>query len=268
MPKGDDIYVKRDNVVVFNQLAVKIEMDHVSNENYFRWLDEISQQIGSRVQGARIVEKPSAREAPPLNVAIYYDTDDYAILPTGALLRTSCNRVTHAFCAFKQSQTEDGVRRDHRYVFEGEEKRTIQEAPASQEAIDIVRRLLSRRDIEHPGIFLERAYGIDAGDLTPAIQLADYRYTFFAWLDGRDALRCSIDRATVEDLRRPESQRRRAPFSEVELAVYPRVQPEVAEDPRCVAMITMLSDSLCARFSTSITTQIKYQRAARALAVG
>jgi hypothetical protein len=268
MPDGDDIYVKRENAVTFNQLAVKIEMDHVSNDDYYGWLDETSDKIGSMIPGARIVEKPRAREEPPLNIAIYYDTDDHFILGTGALLRTSCNRITHAFCAYKQAQDEHSVRRDHRYVFDGEEKQTIQRAPASPAAFEIVRRLMSRRDIEHPGTYLERDYGVDARTLTPAVKLDDYRYTFFAWLDGSDALRCSMDRATVEDLRLPEERRRRVPVSEVEVAIYPRVHPDVAADRRVVDMITALSDSLCSAFSTSITAKIKYQRAAEALGIG
>ena len=110
------------------------------------------------------------------------------------MLRTSCNRITHAFCAFKAAEDGDGIREDHRHVFADAEKRTIQVAPASFEAVAIVTRLLARRDIDHPGRSLHREYSIDPTTLEPAIQLDDYRYTFFVWLDERDALRCSIDR--------------------------------------------------------------------------
>jgi hypothetical protein len=265
LPTDEAVYSKEENVVVFNQLAVKIEMDSVSNEDYFAWLDRASAEIGDLVPGAAIAEKENARSAPPLNTAIYYDTPAYEILPTGALLRTSCNKITHAFCAFKLAEDTHSVRRDHRYVFDGEEKRTIQAAPASPEAVAIVKRLLARKDIEHPGTFLERHYGIRGEDLEPAILLDDLRYTFFVWLDRRDALRCSIDRFEVEDLRKPEHERERKPVSEVELAIYPRVSPEVARDPRVVQLIQVLSDRLCRELGVRITKDIKYQRSARAL---
>lgn len=267
MPSGEDVYSKKDSIVVFNQLAVKIEMDSVSNEDYFAWLDRMTSQIGQRVPGAQIAEKENARNSPPLNIAVYYDTDDYRVLPTGALLRTSCNRITHAFCAFKMAQNAHSVRRDHRYVFAGEEKQTIQQAPTSEAAVAIVKRLLARKDIEHPGTFLERHYGVRGEDLKPAISLDDYRYTFFVWLDKKDALRCSIDRAHVADLRRPEQEREKKPFSEVELAIYPRIDPEVAQDPRVVELIRSLSDSLCQELGVQVTTDIKYQRAARVLGI-
>jgi hypothetical protein len=123
------IYARTDNSVVFNQLAVKVELDSVANEEYFSWLDRRKSDIARHIIGAEIAEKPSARTSPPLNTAVYYDTADYRILPTGALLRTSCRIDTHAFCAFKQAEDEHGVREDHRYVFQDEEKRTIQAAP-------------------------------------------------------------------------------------------------------------------------------------------
>src|SRR3954467_13828112 len=96
----EQIYKRAGEIVLFNQLAVKIEMDHVSNDDYYNWLDQITAEIGHIVPGAKIAEKENARVSPPLNTAVYYDADDYRILPTGALLRTSCNRITHAFCAF------------------------------------------------------------------------------------------------------------------------------------------------------------------------
>src|SRR5947209_12655094 len=160
VPVTEAVYTKKENVVVFNQLAVKIVMDPISNEDYFAWLDRRTRDIGQEVPGAQIAEKENARVAPPLNTAVYYDTSDYRILPTGALLRTSCNKITHAFCAFKMAQDQHSVRKDHRYVFAGEEKATIQRAPTSPEAVAIVTRLLARKDIEHPGTFLERCYGI------------------------------------------------------------------------------------------------------------
>jgi hypothetical protein len=267
LPSDQPVFSKRADVVVFNQLAMKIEMDDVTNDEYFAWLDDMTREIGAAVTNAQIAEKEQARTSPPLNTAVYYDTEDYRILPTGALLRTSCNRITHAFCAFKLAQDEHSVRRDHRYVFDGEEKRTIQQAPTSPQAVAIVRRLLRRKDIEHPAIFLERHYGILGEDLFPALALGDLRYTFFVWLDGRDALRCSIDRAEVWDLRVPDGERERKPVSEVELAIYPRIDPEIARDVRVVELIRILSDSLQRRFEVQVTTDIKYQRAAKALGI-
>ncbi len=224
--------------------------------------------VGDRVPGARIVEKEHARQAPPLNTAIYYDTEDYRILRTGALLRTSCNKITHAFCAFKAAQDENHVRRDHRHVFDGEEKATIQAAPDSPEAVAVVQRLLARTDIQHPGLHLEETYGIPRTELIPTVKLDDLRYTLFVWLDKRDALRCSIDRATVSNLRLPEAERVERPASEVELAIYPRVEPEIARDQRVVELFNVLSENLCARFDTKVTSDIKYQRSATALGMG
>jgi hypothetical protein len=268
MPSDDGVYsTKDDGLVIFNQLALKIEMDSVSNEQYYAWLDDMAQGIGRCVPGAQIAEKPNARTSPPLNTAIYYDTRDYRLLATGALLRTSCNKITHAFCAFKMAHDEHSVRRDHRHVFAGEEKRTIQAAPASDAAVAIVKRLLARTDIEHPGTFLAQRYGIRGDDLMASVQLDDYRYTFFVWLDGRDALRCSLDRAHVTNLRLPESQRHSNPVSEVELAIYPRISPEVAKDRRVIDLIEVLSRSLCQTFGVRVTKSIKYQRAAQVLGI-
>ncbi|MFE2886893.1 hypothetical protein ACUXZZ_01745 [Streptomyces graminifolii] len=268
MPEDKAVYQRSGDFVVFNQLAVKIEMDSVSNDDYYGWLDDMTARIGDLVPGARIVEKAEARTAPPLNTAIYYDTEDFRILRTGALLRTSCNKITHAFCAFKAAQDDHNVRRDHRYVFDGEEKATIQAAPDSPEAVAIVRRLLARTDIDHPGLFLEREYGIPRNELVPTVRLDDYRYTFFVWLDQQDALRCSIDRAFVTNLRLPAGERDRRPVSEVELAIYPRIGEEIAQDLRVVQLIKVLSTELCDRFDTRITSDIKYQRAATALGMG
>ena len=267
MPSSDLIYSKQADTILFNQLAVKIEMDPVSNDQYYAWLDDMKSHIGSLIPGAEIVEKPTARSEPPLNVAIYYDTPDYRILPTGSLLRTSCNRITHAFCAFKLASDRNSVRSDFRYVFEGDEKKIIQEDPASERAVAIVQKLLARTDIEHPGVLLKTYLGIEGKDLIPAIRLDDYRYTFFLWIDKKDALRCSIDRAFVSSLRSGVSTPEVKPVSEVELAIYPHVAPEMSEEPRVVESITMLGESLCARFGVCVTQEIKYQRAARTLGI-
>jgi len=267
MPVGEKIYDTAGDVVVFNQLAVKIEMDQVSQDDYYAWLDKMTDQLGRNVRGAQIAEKDQARTTAPLNIAVYYDTPDYKILPTGALLRTSCNRITHAFCAFKMAQDERSVRRDHRHVFAGDEKRTFQDDPTSRESVAIVKRLMKRTDIDHPGTFLSKRYGFPATDLVPAICLEDLRYTFFVWIDGRDALRCSIDRATVYNLRLAREEQVRVSFSEVELAIYPRIDPAVAADPRVVEIMRELRDALCGEFGVSVTSAIKYQRAAQVLGI-
>jgi hypothetical protein len=267
MPQ-EDVYARQANVTVFNQLALKVEMDSVSNEQYYAWLDGMKADLGHLVPGAEIAEKENARTTPPLNTAVYYDTADHRILETGALLRTSCNRITHAFCAFKMAQDAHSVRKDHRYVFADDEKRTIQQAPASPQAVAIVKRLLARTDIEHPGTFLERHHRIRGQDLSPALCLDDHRYTFFVWLDRRDALRCSIDRAFVRNLRLPEGEQEVRPVSEVELAMYPRIAPDVAADPRVLEAIEVLARSLCRTFGVEVTSAIKYQRAAEALGIG
>jgi hypothetical protein len=263
----DVIYTRTGSNVVFNQLAVKIAMDNVANERYFAWLDRTKAVIGQNIVGAKIVEKPSARASPPVNTAVYYDTTDYRILQTGALLRTSCRKDTHAFCAFKQAEDDHGVREDHRYVFQGEEKTIIQAAPTSPEAVAIVKSLLSRSDFRHPGNYLQERYGIDPKMVSPSICLDDHRSHFFVWLDEQDALRCSIDRATVWNLRLPEHEQKKRPVSEVELAVYPRIQEKIARDRRVVDLIHLLRDSLCREFGVQIISDIKYQRAAKVLGI-
>jgi hypothetical protein len=259
------VYMKIDSIVVFRQLGIKIPMDTIKRADYFVWLDRMSSTIGSLVSGAQIVEKTEARVAPPLNTAIYYDSRDYGILPTGALLRTSCNRITHAFCAFKDSQSPDGVRKDHRFVFEGKEKKLIQDAPSSEAAVAVVKHLLCRKDIVQPGTYLERALGIRAEDLSPAICLDDLRYTFFVWLDGRDALRCSLDQFDVSDLRLPEGERTTRRLAEIEISIYPRIDDIVAGDPRTIELINVLQESLFREFGARVTREIKYQRSASAL---
>src|SRR5688500_3250933 len=102
VPDRDAIYERRDALVIFNQLGVKVSIDAVDKTAYFSWLDRISERIGVLVATAQIAEKPNARSEPTLNSAVYYDTARRDLLTTGALLRTSCNRITHAFCAFKE----------------------------------------------------------------------------------------------------------------------------------------------------------------------
>ena len=262
---NETVYERDGDFVVFRQLGVKVEMDTVSNKEYYEWLDETYQTIGEAVPGAQIAEKEGARRSPPLNTAIYYDTPDYAILPTGGLLRTSCNTITHAFCAFKAPVDDNRVRRDNRFVFSGDEKATIQRAPDSPEAVACVRRLLERTDVEHPGIHAREVLGIDPATVVPTIRLDDLRYTFFVWLDRKDSLRCSIDRFDVTNLRLPEQERESKPVAEVELSIYPRIDQRVAADPRTPQLIDTLAESLQSRFGVSMTTEIKYQRSARAL---
>ena len=225
-------------------------------------------EIGRLVPGAEIAEKSYARAEPRLNTGVYYDTSDYALLKNGMVLRTTCNRKTHAFCAFKLDEDEHHVRRDHRYIFEGEEKSAIQNDPTSPEAAAIVKRLLARDDFEHPGVHLARETGIRGGDLIPAVCLEQYRHPFFAWLDKRDALRCSMDRVQVYNLRLPEEERERQAFSEIELPVYPHIDDEVAKDPRLLELIEVLSASLRERFGLRLIEDSKYQRAASLLGMG
>jgi hypothetical protein len=165
------------------------------------------------------------------------------------------------------AEDDRSVRKDHRYVFEGEQKTTIQQGPDSAEAVAVVQRLMRRTDIEHPGTFLKEAYGIDPTELSPSIRLDSVRYGFFVWLDKKDALRCSIDRYDVCDLRVSADQRKVLPVAEIELAIYPRISQQIAEDPRVVELVESLSDSIISRFDTNITLDIKYQRSAQALSI-
>lgn len=267
MPSGEAVYTRAGAFVVFNQLGVKHELSpEIADGDWYAWLDDMIARVGDMVSGAEIAEKSYARAAPRLNTGIYYDTPDRRLLRAGAVLRTTCNKQTHAFCAFKEPDDGHGVRRDHRYVFEGEEKAMIQDAPASPEAAAIVGRLLAREDIEHPGTHLRRRYRIAGHELTPSICLEQYRHPFFVWIDGRDALRCSMDRASVHDLRAAgDGPPRRATFGEVEFPVYPHLEPEIADDPRLLALIDALSTALQARYDAPRTTRNKYQRAAMAL---
>jgi len=253
---------------LFNQLAVKVEMDDVADADYFAWLDEAPAAAAKAVSGVTFLERDGGRASPPTNIAVYYDTNDHRLLPTGALLRTSCSVLTHAFCAFKMPEDRFGNRLDRRHVFEGEEKATIQKAPYSPEAIAIVMKLLSRRDIDHPGKFLTAETGIDPAELSPALVLFGRRSTFFVRIDDLDVLRCSIDRSHVADFRKDPECTHRVEFREVELSIYPRIPEEIASDPRVVEIIEFMRESLCSRFDTRVTHAIKYQRGAALLGIG
>ena len=264
----EPVYARVGDLIVFNQLSVKIAMESISNAEYYAWLDDTAQTLGSTVPGAQIAEKPDARVSPSLHTAIYYDTVDFQILPTGALLRATCNISNHAYCTFKAPACGRHIRRDSRYEFTGADKALIQQRPDSPEAVAVVKRLLARDDIEHPGIQLRTRYGIDPLLLEPALRLDDRRFTFFVWLDDKDALRCSIDRFEALNLRLPEALRDRKQLVEVELSIYPRIDPDVAKDPRVETLIDHLASSLCERFGVNVTSLIKYQRSARALGMG
>jgi hypothetical protein len=268
MPSQEAIFTREDNSVIFNQLGVKLELDSaIRNDVYYAWLDGMIDSIGKLVPGAEIAEKNYARAEPRLNVGVYYDTGDRMLLRLGAVLRTTCNKKTHAFCAFKRPVDEHSVRRDHRHIFDGDEKATIQHDPRSLESVAIIRRLLARTDIEHPGTHLLRCYGIHGDRLTPSICIEQYRHPFFVWLDKKDALRCTMDRAYVFDLRLPHSAQEKKLFTEVELPVYPRIDQTVAQDPRVLVLIDELTKSLSIEFGARLTTDNKYQRAAKTLAI-
>lgn len=266
LPAGEEVFAKQGKIALFYQLGVKVDLTSVTTPRYFSWLDDMKLRLPQLVRGAEIGEKARARTCPILNTGVYYDTCDYQVLRTGSFIRTTC-AVTRAFCAFKLADNGKGVRKDHRYVFQGKEKRTIQGAPASDDAAQIVLRLLARTDIEHPGTFLRRYHGIDPTTVTPSVLIKRYISTFWVWLDRRDALRCSLDRVYAADLREPPAQRRLRPFREVELMIYPHVQPEVSRDPRLVQVIEVLADSLRADLGALVTREIKYQRGARALGI-
>lgn len=265
-PEDEPIFVRRGDFIVFNQLGVKLELDkNLSPDRYFTWLDNMRLRIGELVDGAKIVEKEYARTQPRLNTGVYYDTPERDLVNLGAVLRTTCNKLTHAFCALKEPETADGVRRDHRYVFEGEEKECIQDNPTSPDAVAIVKRLLSRDDVEHPGLYLRQRYGIHPAILEPSIRIAQLRHPFFVWLDGRDALRCVMDRAVVTDLRDSSAGRSDGLFLELELPLYPRIEPEVSRDPRTVRLINVLKIEAEEQLDAIVTARNKYQRAADVL---
>ncbi len=269
VPTSEPIYQRRGDLAVFHQFGTKLDFDvAIDKQQYYAWLDEMIKGIGAVVPGAQIAEKSYARAEPRLNTGVYYDTDDYRLLRLGLVLRTTCNKKTHAFCAFKQAQDEHGVMLDRRYVFEGTAKKTIQDAPTSAAAIAYVQELLDRTDIEHPGTYLHRATGLCGSDLSPSLCLEQYRHPFFVWLDGKDALRCSMDRVEVFDLRLPPDKRKRVPFGEIELPIYPHIEDEVARDPRLVQLIEILRNSLVDRFGLVEIKAAKYERGGTLLGLG
>jgi hypothetical protein len=254
------------NLVLFNQYGPKLAFPNdVENTTYFNWLDNITADIGMLVPGSLIREKANDRSDPRRNTGVYYDTADYRLLHGHMVLRTTSNPKTHAFCAFKYGADDNEIRRDHRYVFDGEEKAIIQADPTSDAAVRTVHQLLARRDIRHPGTFLAEDTGITSDDLTPALKIAQYRYTFYVLLESRDVLRCSLDRAEVANLRQPESACDTGRFSEVELPIYPRIAQEVQHDPRTQQLIDLLANSLIERFNVEFVRDAKYRRAARVL---
>ena len=261
------IFKVNEGYNIFNQLAVKIDMDDVPDEAYFEWLNKVGELTPQIIPRTTFLEKEGVRETPPLNTAVYYDTKDYTLLPTGALLRTSCNVRTHAFCAFKMPEDEYGNRLDRRHVFEGEKKQTIQQAPYSDEAISIVKELLSRTDVDHPGIFLKQVFNISAQDLSPAMILFGNRSTFFVRLDDMDVLRCSIDRSEVMDYRNDKNGTNKKKFREVEISIYPRISPDISKDPRVIELINYMINSLIETFQTKVIYDIKYQRGAKKLGI-
>lgn len=262
------VHEKHGEYNIFRQLAVKLFADHITDEEYYKWLDEVPLELKSRFPSVEFKERDWVRANPPLNTAVYYDTPHYDILPTGALLRTSCSRLTHAFCAFKMPEDSTGNRLDRRHVFEGEEKATIQNDPSGPSAVGIVKSLISRHDVDQPGTFLKMATGISPEQLSPALVLKGHRTTFYVLIDGYDVLRCSIDRSSVFDFRSgkdAEDPTNWESFREVELSLYPRISDEIKGDPRVVQVIEALRDSLINRFDTHVIYDIKYQRGMKLL---
>ena len=263
---GEQVFKRTGDLILFSQYGLKLEFDDsVTNAEYYEWLDDAIESIGGIVPGASIIEKPNDRVQPRRNTGVYYDTVDYRLLRGDAVLRTTSNPVTHAFCAFKLGEDGQHVRRDHRYVFGGDDKRTLQLEPTSAEAEAIVKRLLRREDVTQPGTFLRAHMGISGYDLMQSLCLAQDRRTFYVLLDKCDALRCSLDRVEVADLRKLESERVAACFSEVEIPVYPRISPAIAVDARLGTLISTLADSLRTRFGVDFVGDSKYRRAARAI---
>ena len=265
--EDNPVFKKGKGHNAFNQLAVKIKMDHVSDDAYFKWLDQYIKNTSEENENYTFLEKEGVRTEPPLNTAVYYDTKDHMLLPTGALLRTSCNKITHAFCAFKLPEDSYGNRLDRRYVFEGNEKKIIQMHPYSSEAVKIVKGLLSRTDIDHPGYYFEKHFGISTDSLFPSVILFGHRSTFYALIDGMDALRCSIDRSEVFDIRKDPNKKNLKQFREVELSIYPRISEKLSSDSRVIELINDMKDSLIDTFNTEVIYEIKYQRAAQLLGI-
>ena len=263
--EGNPVFKVNKGHNIFNQLAVKIDMNDISDKDYFNWLDRMIEITHLTIPGVTFLEKQDVREDPPLNIAVYYDTADYKLLPTGALIRTSCNVRTHAFCAFKMPEDEHGNRLDRRHVFEGENKATIQLAPYSKEAIIIVKNLLRRNDIDHPGIFLKQEFDVSPDDLLPAMVLLGRRSTFYVRIDDYDVLRCSIDRSEVFDYRKDPEGKTKKSFREVEISIYPRISQDISEDPRVIELINYLTKSLTKTFDKKVIYDIKYQRGLKVL---
>lgn len=255
-----NVYEKNIGHNAFNQLAVKIDMNSISDREYFDWLDMMILEVPKQILGVTFLEREGVRDNPPLNTAVYYDTSDYKILPTNALLRTSCSMRTHAFCAFKSAEDSYGNRMDRRHVFQGEQKKIIQEAPYSKEAISIVQSLLARTDLDHPGVFLKKELGISGVELSPAMVLLGHRSTFFVRLDDMDILRCSIDRSKVFDFRKDPDGHYKKEFREVEFSIYPHIPSKIVEDPRVVNIINYFVDSITNTLKCNIIYDIKYQR--------
>jgi hypothetical protein len=259
---------REGDFVVFRQFGFKLDFpDTVPEWLYYRWLDETIKSIGDLVSGASIVEKESERSEPRRNIGVYYDTDAYRLLFANVILRTTSNPRTHAFCAFKLGEDQDHVRRDHRYVFDGAEKHIIQNSPTSAEAELVVKRLLRRTDILQPGAILREMTGITPDELQQSLCLDQLRRTFYVLLDGKDALRCSLDKVQVRNLRTPSPFSDGARFSEVEIPIYPRVTAEVYADPRLQRLVEALVESLQRRFKSAVVSDSKYRRAAKAVGI-
>jgi hypothetical protein len=263
----EPIYVREGNLVLFNQRGVKIECPpELPIKRYDDWLDKETQTIGKYVSGAKMLEKVDDRLDPRKNTGVYYDSVDYALLDNHSVLRTTSNPKTHAFCAFKRGIDADGIRRDHRYVFDGPDKVTIQSGPTSDEAFEVVKRLLRRSDVDHPGRYLKEVTGLDGDELSRSVLLVQYRRTFYVLIDERDALRCSLDLVETSNLRIPEP-RPTIRFNEVELAIFPRIDARTATDPRVDEAIAHLSQSVRSAFGGVMTLESKYRRAAGYLMV-
>jgi hypothetical protein len=259
----EQTFQRDGDFVVFNQYGLKLDFDNTTSDAvYYDWLDEMISHIGQTVRGASILEKTGDRVEPRRNTGVYYDTQDYRLLAANMVLRTTSNPKTHAFCAFKLGEDKEHIRRDHRYVFDGDEKKVIQREPTSRKAEAVVKRLLSRTDIVQPGVYLNELTGISGSELKQSLCLAQYRRTFYVLLDGCDALRCSLDRVDVCNLRMQPSDIEWLHFSEVEVPIYPRITAEVSRDARLMELIDAISQSLQERFGACIIDDSKYRRAA------
>jgi hypothetical protein len=260
------IFERDGDFVRFAQSGHKVTFPSaVSDGDFYRWLDRQIADIADAIPGASIVERAEERLAPRKNSGIYYDTPDLRLLQADVVLRTTSNPKTHAYCACKFGQDAEQVRRDHRYVFSGKDKQTIQNDPGGAAAVATVMRLMARRDIPHPGSVLLAKTGIDPLSLNPVLSLIQLRRTFYVLIDGEDALRCSLDRAEVRFLVPPLATTESAEFSEVEIPVYPRIKAEVLRDSRVPALMTFFMSSLQSAFGCREVCDSKYRRAMRLL---